>query len=47
MQSVEECVAIKEKVRKYIAERNAREGATGSGSGDAGTLSTPTAENPT
>ena len=34
MQSVENHAAIKEKVKKYIAERNAREGVAGSGSGD-------------
>jgi hypothetical protein len=39
-------VAIKEKVRKYITKRNAREGMTESGSGDAGMLLTPIAENP-
>ena len=33
LQSVEECAAIKEKVKKYIAERNALEGMAGSGSG--------------
>jgi hypothetical protein len=31
---MEECAAIKEKVKRYIAERNAREGVAGSGSGD-------------
>ena len=41
LQSIEECAAIKEKVKKYIAERNAREGSTGSGSGDTAALSTP------
>ena len=34
MQSIEECMVIKEKVKKYIAMRNAHEGAAGSGSGN-------------
>jgi len=34
MQSIKECVVIKEKVKKYIVERNAREGVAGSGSSD-------------
>ena len=34
MQSTEEFMATREKVKKYIAKRNAREGTTGSGSGD-------------
>jgi hypothetical protein len=46
MQSVEECAAIKEKVKKYIVERNARECAAGSGSGNADAPSTPVTEIP-
>ena len=46
MQSVEGCMAIKEKVKKYIAERNAHEGAAGSGSGDTEAPPTPTNEAP-
>lgn len=34
-------MAIKEKVKTYIAERNARDGAAGSGLGEANTPSTP------
>ena len=34
MQSIKECVVIKEKVKKYIAEQNACEGAARSSSGD-------------
>jgi hypothetical protein len=41
LQSIEECAAIKEKVKRYITERNAHEGATGSGSTDTETLPTP------
>jgi hypothetical protein len=41
LQSIEECVDIKEKVKKYIVKRNAREGVAGSGSGDADAPSTP------
>lgn len=37
-------MAIKEKVTKYIIERNAHEGVTGSGSGDLDDLSTPAME---
>ena len=44
MQSVKECAEIKEKVKKYIAERNACEGATGSSSGDTEAPPTPAAE---
>ena len=33
-------------MKKYIAERNAREGAAGSGSGDIEASSTPATENP-
>ena len=39
-------MAIKEKVKKFIAEWNAREGAAGSGSGDVNTPSTPAIETP-
>ena len=39
--------AIKEKVKKFIAERNAREGAAGSGSGDMNTPSTSATATPT
>ena len=39
-------MAIKEKVKKYIAERNAHEGAAGSGSGDTEAPPTPTNEAP-
>ena len=46
LQTPGECTAIKEKVKKFIAARNAREGATKSGSGDAGIPSTPAAEIP-
>lgn len=42
----EECAVIKEKVKKFIATRNAQEGVTESGLGDAGTPSTPTVEIP-
>lgn len=44
LQTPEECATIKEKVKKFIAARNAQEGATGSGSGDVGAPSTPAAE---
>ena len=44
MQSIKECATIKEKVKKYIAEWNAREGAAGSSSGDTEALPTPAAE---
>jgi hypothetical protein len=37
-------MAIKEKVKKYIAERNAHEGAAKSGSGDTEAPPTPAAE---
>lgn len=46
LQSTEECTAIKEKVKKFIAEWNAHEGAAGSGSSDADMPSTPAAEIP-
>ena len=46
VQFVEECAAIKEKVKKYIAERNARKGAARSGSSDTEAPSTPAAEVP-
>ena len=35
LQTIKECAAIKEKVKSFIAAQNAREGAAGSGSGDA------------
>jgi hypothetical protein len=41
---MEECAAIKEKVKRYIAERNAREGVAGSGSGDTEAPPTPAAK---
>ena len=44
LQSIEECAAIKEKVKKCIAEWNAHEGATGSDSGKTATPSTPVTE---
>ena len=44
MQFVEECTAIKETVKKYIAERNARGGLAGSGSSDTEAPPTPAAE---
>ena len=47
LQFIEECATIKEKMKKYIAKRNADEGATGSGSGDADALPTPATEIPT
>lgn len=43
-QSDEECAAIKEKAKKYIAERNARETAAGSGPGDTEAPPTPATE---
>ena len=47
MQSTVKCAVIKEKVKRFIAERNAHEGATGSGSGDMDAPSTPATEVPT
>jgi hypothetical protein len=47
LQSIEECTTIKEKVKKYIAERNAHEGVAGSGSGDADAPSTLATQIPT
>ena len=44
LQSIEECATIKEKVKKYIAEWNAREGVAGSGSGETAMLLTPVTE---
>ena len=44
LQSPEECAAIKEKVKKFIADRNARECATRSGLGDVGAPSTAATE---
>ena len=44
MQSIQECTTIKEKVKKYIAEQNARGGVTRSGSGDTEAPPTPAAE---
>jgi hypothetical protein len=44
---LKEQMAIREKVKKYIAKRNAREGAGGSGSGDMEAPATPTTEVPT
>ena len=44
LQSIEECAAIKEKVKRYIAEQNAREGAAGSSSGEMAASSTPVIE---
>jgi hypothetical protein len=41
LQSIEECTAIKAKVKKYIAKRNACKGAIDSSSGDADAPSTP------
>ena len=46
LQSPEECAAIKAKVKKFIADRNTREGATRSGSGYAGAPPTPAFEIP-
>ena len=46
LQTSEEYTTIKEKMKKLIAARNAQEGATGSGSGDAGAPSTPAAKIP-
>jgi len=46
LQSIEECEAIKEKVKRYIIERNAHEGAAGSGFGDIEAPPTPIAEVP-
>ena len=46
LQSIEECAAIKEKVKKFITEWNAREGTAGSGSGDMNTPLTPSTETP-
>ena len=46
LQSIEECVAIKEKVKKYIVEWNAREGVAVSGSGETAAPSTPVTETP-
>jgi hypothetical protein len=46
LQSSEECAAIKEKVKKYIAERNARKGVASSSSGDADVPSTPATKVP-
>ena len=42
--SIEECAVIKEKVKKYIAERNAREGTARSGYGDTEAPPTPATE---
>ena len=44
LQSIEECAAIKEKVKKYITERNAHEGAAGSSSAETAAPSTPVTE---
>jgi hypothetical protein len=44
LQSIEECIDIKEKVKKYIAKRNAREGVASSGSGNADAPLTPAIE---
>ena len=44
--SIEECAVIKEKVKKYIAEQNARVGTARSGSGDTEAPPTPTNEAP-
>ena len=41
LQTIKECAAIKEKVKKFIADRNTKEGAAGSGSCDADASSTP------
>ena len=41
LQSIEECLTIKEKVKKYITEQNAHEVAAKSGSSDADAPSTP------
>lgn len=46
LQTSKECATIKEKVKKFIAARNAQEGAIGSGSGDAGASSTPATKIP-
>ena len=46
LQSIEECTAIKEKVKRFIAEWNVHEGAAGSGSGDADVPLTPAIEVP-
>ena len=46
MQSIEECVVIKEKVKKYIAEQNACEGVAGSGSSDTKAPPIPATEVP-
>ena len=47
LQCTKKCTAIKEKVKKFITERNAHEEAAGSGLGDADTPSTPATETPT
>ena len=44
LQTLEECAAIKEKVKKFITERKAWESVSGSGSSDADALPTPTTE---
>jgi hypothetical protein len=44
--TAEERAEIRERVKAYITERNAREGVTGSGSGDTETPATLAAANP-
>ena len=46
VQFTEECTVIQERVKKYIAERNTREGVTGSGSGYMEAPTTATTEVP-
>jgi hypothetical protein len=46
LQSIEECMTINEKVKRYIAERNARKGAAGSGLGKTDAPLTPVTEIP-
>ena len=43
LQTPEECAAIMAKVKKFIADRNAKEGAVGSGSSGVNASSTPDA----
>jgi hypothetical protein len=46
LQTPEECAVIKEKVKKFIAKRNAREVVSGGRSGDADALPTPVTKTP-
>ena len=47
LQSTKECAAIKEKMKRFIAEQNAHVGACDSRSSDADAPSTPAIEIPT